>query len=78
MKSTEVKKKNFFSRIRKLDIDMIWDHDRYMKASPGSILQISDNGLTIFGDLGRKVEYFELVKKYAAKSGFPTFLKNID
>ena len=24
------------SRIRKLDLNMIWDHDRYVKASPGS------------------------------------------
>ena len=45
---------NFFSRIRKLNVDMIWDHDRYVKASPGSTLQSSNNGLTISHDLGRK------------------------
>ena len=45
---------NFFSRIRKLDVDMIWDHDRYVKASPGSTLFISNDGLTISHDLGRK------------------------
>ena len=48
----------FFSRIRKLDLDMIWDHDRYVKASPGSTLQSSNNGLIIFDDLGRKSGIF--------------------
>ena len=33
---------------------MIWDHDRYVKASPGSTLQSSNHGLTISHDLGRK------------------------
>ena len=66
----------FFSRIRKLDVDMIWDHDRYVKTSPGSTLQSSNDGLTISGDLGRKVESSAVVRKYAAKSAFPTFLKN--
>ena len=31
-------------RIRKLDVNMIWDHDRYVKASPGSTLQSSLGG----------------------------------
>ena len=49
----------FFSRIPKLDVDMIWDHDRYVKASPGSTLQIPNNGImTIYGDLGRKAGIF--------------------
>ena len=43
-----------FPRIRKLDVNMIWDHDRYVKASPGSTLQSSNDGLTILDDLGRK------------------------
>ena len=33
---------------------MIWDHDKYMKAYPGSTLRIPNNGLTIFDDMGRK------------------------
>ena len=45
-------------RIRKLDLDMIWDHDRYVKASPGSSLQSSNDGLTICDDLGRKSGIF--------------------
>ena len=49
-----MKFENFFSRIRKLDVNMIWGHDRYVKASPGSTLFISNDGLTIFHDLGRK------------------------
>ena len=44
----------FFSRIWKLDLDIIWDHDRYVKAFPGSTLQDSNNGVTISDDLGRK------------------------
>ena len=45
-----------FSRIQKLDVDMIWDDDRYVKASPGSTLQSSNNDWIIFDDLGRKSE----------------------
>ena len=48
----------FFSRIRKLDLDMIWDHDRYVKASPGSTLHNPNNGLAISDDLGRKSGIF--------------------
>ena len=58
---------NFFSRTRKLDVDMIWVHDRYVKTSPGSTLQSSNNGLAIYDDLGRKAGNFELVSKDAAK-----------
>ena len=47
-----------FSRIRKLDLDMIWDHDRYVKASPRSTKHIPNNGLTISDDLGRKSGIF--------------------
>ena len=47
-----------FSRIRILDLDMIWDHDRYVKASPGSTLHNPNNGLVISDDLGRKSGIF--------------------
>ena len=57
---------------------MIWDHDRYLKVSPGSTLQSSNDGLAIFDDPERKVESSQLVKKYAAKIEFPTFLTNIE
>ena len=30
---------------------MIWDHDKYWKASPGSTLKGFNNDLTIFYDL---------------------------
>ena len=56
-----MKFENFFSRIRKLDLDMIWDHDRYVKASPGSTLHNPNNGLA----MEEKVEYSELVSKSA-------------
>ena len=46
-----MKNENFFSKNRKLDLDMILDHDKYWKASPGSTLKDSNNGLTIFDDL---------------------------
>ena len=41
----------FFSQNRKLDLDMIWDHDKYWKASPGSTLKGFNNGFTIVDDL---------------------------
>ena len=66
----------FFSRIRKLDLDMIWDHDRYVKASPGSTLQSSNNGLTIFYDLGRKAGNFSASKEICCKKRFWHFFEN--
>ena len=54
----KVKFEKKFSRIRKLDLDMIWDHDRYVKASPGSTLHNPNNGLAICDDLGRKSGIF--------------------
>ena len=71
-----MKFENFFSRIRKLDLDMIWDHDRYVKASPGSTLQSSNNGLTIFYDLGRKVGSFPASNKICCKKRFWHFFEN--
>ena len=66
---------NFFSRIRKLDVDMIWDHDRYVKASPGSTLQSSNNGLTIFDDLGRKSGIFWASKQICCKKRISNFFE---
>ena len=57
LKEICIKMKNwkFFSRIRKLNVIMIWEHHRYVKASPGSTLQSSNNGVTISDDMGRKI-----------------------
>ena len=63
-------------QIRKLDLDMIWDHDRYVKASPGSTLQSSNNGLTIFDDLGRKSGTFWASKEICCKKRFWHFFEN--
>ena len=46
-----MKNENFFSKDRKLNLDMICDHDMYWKASTGSTLKGFNNGLTIFYDL---------------------------
>ena len=70
-----MKNENFFSRIRKLDLDMIWDHDRYVKASPGSTLQSSNNGLTISDDLGRKSGIFWASKQIRFKKRFWHFFE---
>ena len=71
-----MKFEKIFSRIRKLDLDMIWDHDRYVKASPGSTLQSSNNGLTIFDDLGRKSGIFWASKQIRFKKRFWHFFEN--
>ena len=63
------------SRIRKLDLDMIWDHDRYVKASPGSALQSSNNGLTISDDLGRKSGIFSASNEIRFKKRFWDFFE---
>ena len=62
-------------QIRKLDLDMIWDHDRYVKASPGSTLQSSNNGLTISDDLGRKSGIFWASKQIRFKKRFWDFFE---
>ena len=60
----------FFLRvIRKLDLD-IWDHDAYVKASSGSTLQSSNNGLIISDDLGRKSGIFWASKQIRFKKRF--------
>ena len=64
-----------FSRIRKLDLDMIWDHDRYVKASPGSTLHNPNNGLTISDDLGRKSGIFSASKQIRFKKRFWHFFE---
>ena len=66
-----------FSRIRKLDVDMIWDHDRYVKASPGSTLQSSNNGLTISDDLGRKSGIFWASKQKCCKKLISNFFEKL-
>ena len=70
-----MKFENFFSRIRKLDLDMIWNHDRYVKASPGSTLQSSNNGLTISDDLGRKSGIFWAIEQIRFKKRFWDFFE---
>ena len=64
-----------FSRIRFLDLDTIWDHDRYVKASPGSTLHIPNNGLTIFDDLGRKSGIFWAIEQIRFKKRFWDFFE---
>ena len=63
-------------QIRKLDLDMIWDHDTYVKASPGSTLQSSNNVLTISDDLGRKSGIFSASKQIRFKKRFWDFFEN--
>ena len=70
-----MKFENFFSRIRKLDLDMIWDHDRYVKASPGSTQHIPNNGLAISDDLGRKSGIFSITKEIRYKKRFWDFFE---
>ena len=70
-----MKFENFFSRIRKLDLDMIWDHDRYVKASPGSTLHNPNNGLAIFDDLGRKSGIFSISNEIRYKKRFWDFFE---
>ena len=54
---------------------MIWDHDRYVKASPGSTLQSSNNGLTIFDDMGRKSGIFCCSKQICCKKRISNFFQ---
>ena len=70
-----MKNENFFSRIRKLDLDMIWDHDRYVKTSPGSTLQSSNDGLTISDDLGRKSGISFWSKEICCKTRISNFFE---
>ena len=64
------------SRIRFLDLDIIWDHDRYVKTSPGSTLHIPNNGLTISDDLGRKSGIFWAIKQIRFKKRIWDFFEN--
>ena len=70
-----MKKWNFFSRIRKLDVDMIWYHDRYVKPPLGSTLQSSNDGLTISHDLGRKSGIFCCSKEICCKTRISNFFE---
>ena len=55
---------------------MIWEHDRYVKASPGSTLQSSNVGLTISDDLGRKSGIFWASKQICCKKRISNFFEN--
>ena len=70
-----MKFEKILKQIRKLDLDMIWDHDRYVKASPGFTLQSSNNGLTISDDLGRKSGIFWASKQIRFKKRFWDFFE---
>ena len=70
-----MKNENFFSRIRRLDLNMIWDHDRYVKTSPGSTLQSSNDGLTIWDDLGRKSGISFCSKEICCKTRISNFFE---
>ena len=70
-----MKFEKILKQIRKLDLDMIWDHDKYVKASPGSTLQSSNNGLTMFHDLGRKAGNFSASKEICSKKRFWHFFE---
>ena len=67
----------FFSRIPKLDVDVLWYHDRYVKASPGSTLQSSNNGLAIFDYLGRKAGNFWASKQICYEKRISIFFWKI-
>ena len=41
----------FFSSNRKCDLEMIWHHDKYWKASAGSTLEGFKLGLVIFDEM---------------------------
>ena len=62
-----------FSRIRKLDVDMIWDHNRYVKADPLYTSTI----MPIFDDLGRKAGNLSASKEIRYKKWIDAFLQNI-
>ena len=64
----------FFSRIRKLDIDMMRD-DIYVKVSPGSTLQSSNNGLAISYNLGQKSGIFWASKQICCKKRISNFFE---
>ena len=70
-----MKFEKIFSRIRFLDLDMIWDHDRYVKASPGSTLHNPNNGLAICDDLGRKSGIFWASEQIRFKKRFWDFFE---
>ena len=72
-----MKFENVFSRIRKLVVDMIWGHDRYVKASPGSTLFISNDGLTISHDLGRKSGISCCSKEIRCKKRISNFFEKL-
>ena len=54
---------------------MIWEHDRYVKASPRSTLSSSNVGLTISDDLGRKSGIFWASKQICCKKRISNFFE---
>ena len=62
-----------FPRTRKFDVIMIWDHDRYVEASPRSTLQSSNIDLTIFDNLGGKSGIYRFSKDIYRKKQISAF-----
>ena len=56
---------------------MIWDHDRYVKPSPGSTLQSSNNDLAISHDMGRKSGMFWASKQICCKKRISNFFEKL-
>ena len=71
----KMKKMKFFSKNRKLNLDMIWDHDNYWKTSPGSTLEGFNNGLTIFYDLDEIFNKISALCKISLKTRFSNFFE---
>ena len=69
------KKWKFFSKNRKFDLDMVWDHDNYWKTSPGSILEGFNNGLKIFYDLDEIFNKISAHCKTRLKTRFSNFFE---
>ena len=71
-----MKNEIFFSKNRKLDIHMIWDHDKYWKTSPVSTLKGFNNGLTIFDDLDEILNKIWVCCKIRLKLKIWSFFEN--
>ena len=64
----KTKFENFFHRIRFFYLDAFWYDDWYWIASPGSILNDFNNGLTIFYDLSSFFNKIAASCKFSLKS----------
>ena len=56
-------------------VDMIWGHDRYVKASSWSTVQSCNNGLTVVDDLGRKADNLWASKQICCKKRISIFFE---